>query len=107
MSEQSFIATRNLDMNWRGQKVKVVRGAVVTMGDGERFATEFADRPDDLILIDATTAAELRAEQARITDQREAAKAKAAAEAKARAEAEAQRQAKRDALLALAREAVQ
>ena len=110
-----IVATRDLNMNWRGNRVVGSAGELFRIDDGERFRSEFdpghpvASRTDadpGFLILDDTTAAELIAERDALA---EAYRLQAAQAQAARAEAEraeAERVARREALSALVREAV-
>ncbi len=102
----TVILTRDLNMNWRGQKIKGPAGSLFDVTDAERFVAEFGKRPNDLVILSDSEAWELRQAQDKEYRRVKAEQAEAERLRKIEADAEAERQARRDALLALVRQGV-
>src|SRR5690349_14850558 len=101
LASQWIVLARDLTMAWRGERIEGPAGTLYCVRDGARFASEFANRESDVILIDDATARELIVERDRVKEELRQA-AEEARRLRQEAElAEAARQAKRDSLLAL------
>jgi hypothetical protein len=102
----TIVLTRDLDMNWRGQKIKGPAGSLFDVTDAERFIAEFAGRTDDLVILSEGEAWEMRQAEEKERHRVRAEQAETERVRLIEAEADAERQARHDALIELVRAGV-
>ena len=101
-----ILATRDLSMNWRGDRCLGPAGSLHRITDPDRFRSEFAGKADlPFLILDDTTAAELLAVRDAAAEEARQEAEEARRRAEAEAEAERDRKARADALRAMVVEA--
>jgi hypothetical protein len=102
----TVLAMRDVDANWRGQKLVGPAGSLFVVSDADRFRSEFGTRTDEFLILTEAEAWELTEARDKELLRLQGERAEAERLRLIEAEAEAERQARHDALIELVRAGV-